>query len=181
MERVGWFYSGPCSRNQHACSFRQLRVAPGGELPILSKRQEETQAVLQEHGRYCGPDTGWCLPLKQGEQYTCLTSQRSRNTALTKVIFMAFSVLPATQIPLCHEKRCHETIILTMGLKAGEKKTQISVQPKMAMPPEASCQSVCNTFSCKVSCKWSASSLASWLWNLLSFHLPSKAAGTSFL
>lgn len=66
MERVGWFYSGPRSRNQHACSFRQLRVAPGRELPILSKRQEETQAVLQEYGRYCGPDTGWCLPLKQG-------------------------------------------------------------------------------------------------------------------
>lgn len=77
------------------------------------------------------------------------TPQRCRNTALTVVIFVSFSVLPTTQISLCREKRCHETIILTVALKAGEMKTQItilSLASKMAMPPYASAR-VCVIFS----------------------------------
>lgn len=113
--------------------------------------------------------------------------QGSRNTALTKVIFVASSVLPTTQMPLRHEKRCHETIILTVGLKAGEKKTLITVlslAPRMAMPPYASAKA-CVILSVAKSAVSDMQVAATWLGCLVmefaSLHLPSQATGTSML
>ena len=126
MQPVGWYYSGPRSRNQHACNFRQLSTAPLGNCQSspwgrrkhgLSCRSMEAGTVVQTQASQAREKGTHVRPL-----------QGSRNAALTKIIFVASSsVLPTTQIPLRLKKRHHETIILTVGLKAGQKKTQITV------------------------------------------------------